>query len=60
MCSQLFNADTGHRLSIIDIGGGFPGTDIDNSLFVEMATTIKETVKLLFLNQKIEVIAEPG
>jgi len=50
----------GHKLQILDIGGGFPGIDIDPSrnLFKECAEVIKPELEAF--PEGIKIIAEPG
>jgi len=51
----------GYNFSILDIGGGFPGTDFEygNITFAEIANVLGPVIDNLFPNE-IRVIAEPG
>ncbi|KAK5647354.1 hypothetical protein RI129_002246 [Pyrocoelia pectoralis] len=48
----------GYDLSILNIGGGFPGAN--DIYFKELAITINEALDDFFPNESIQVIAEPG
>jgi len=51
------------HMNIIDIGGGFPGTDDGKVQFEQMAETINATIDELFNEseqERIKFIAEPG
>lgn len=51
------------HMNLIDIGGGFPGTDDAKVSFEEMAEVINQTIDELFdesAQEKIKFIAEPG
>lgn len=48
------------HMSVLDIGGGFPGVDGEVDLsFVQIATTLRSHIDSLFQSD-VEVIAEPG
>lgn len=52
-------------LKIVDIGGGFPGSDEfaharNLPTFVELANTIKDGMQMFFANTDVKFIAEPG
>uniref|UniRef100_A0A6C0IA27 ornithine decarboxylase n=1 Tax=viral metagenome TaxID=1070528 RepID=A0A6C0IA27_9ZZZZ len=47
------------NVSIIDIGGGFPGVDTTIT-FDDIAKVVNESITKLFSNEKIQFIAEPG
>jgi len=50
----------GFNFTLLDIGGGFPGTDENSSCrFVDIAKAINETIEQLF-PKNVNVIAEPG
>jgi ornithine decarboxylase len=51
--------DYGFHLSMLDLGGGWPGTDGGNINFPEIAACIRPLIDELF-PEEIEVIAEPG
>jgi len=51
--------DLGFQLNILDIGGGWPGTDDDGILFSDIADAIRPVLDELF-NRDVEIIAEPG
>jgi ornithine decarboxylase len=49
----------GFNFTVLDIGGGFPGTDDNSSCrFVDIAKAINEMIDKLF--PKVKIIAEPG
>jgi len=49
------------NMTLIDIGGGFPGTDNAKVQFEEMADVINKSIDELFIdNLEIKFIAEPG
>lgn len=51
----------GFRMSILDLGGGWPGTDDDGITFVEIANAIRPVLDELFPPaDAVELIAEPG
>jgi ornithine decarboxylase len=58
--------DNGYTLKILDIGGGFPGTDDTNIKFEDIAKTINESIDEYFSEQDfsedygLQIIAEPG
>lgn len=58
--SKLFEAATkiGFNLSLVDIGGGFPGADSDIS-FAAIAPVVAECLEKYF-PEEVTVIAEPG
>jgi ornithine decarboxylase len=51
-------ADLGYAFDILDLGGGWPGTDDDGITFVEIADAIRPVLDELFPNTTL--IAEPG
>jgi ornithine decarboxylase len=50
----------GFTLSLVDLGGGFPGIDSSEISFEAIATTINESINNYFDNIDIRFIAEPG
>ncbi|KAB0805578.1 hypothetical protein PPYR_02548 [Photinus pyralis] len=48
----------GYNLNILDIGGGFPGTN--DRYFRKLAVTINQALDEYFSDVSIQVIAEPG
>jgi ornithine decarboxylase len=52
--------ENGHKLSLLDIGGGFPGIDVDpeNNMFLQCAEVINS--ELANFPEGIRMIAEPG
>lgn len=50
----------GFQLSLLDIGGGWPGTDDVKPTFKDIATGIRQKIDTLFPIDKVKVIAEPG
>lgn len=64
MCAELFHygADLDYEFTLLDIGGGFPGTD-KMELFQQEAAIIQQTLAKSFnarLFPKLKIIAEPG
>lgn len=59
-CRNLFDdaKELGFDLSIVDIGGGFPG-DNDKSID-EVSMIINESLEKYFPDERVRVIAEPG
>jgi len=51
--------DYGFHLTMLDLGGGWPGTDGGNINFPEIAACIRPLIDELF-PEEIQVIAEPG
>ena len=51
----------GFKFTVLDIGGGFPGSSSTESLFQEVSTSIKTSLLKYFDNEPgLRVIAEPG
>jgi diaminopimelate decarboxylase len=51
----------GFKLNILDLGGGWPGTDDDGITFVEIANAIRPVLDELFPSSEgVQLIAEPG
>jgi diaminopimelate decarboxylase len=51
----------GFKLSLLDIGGGFPGDNAEGKIkFEEIADAIRPVIDLLFPVNQVTVIAEPG
>lgn len=51
----------GFRMSLLDIGGGFPGWDEDGqATFADHAADIRDVLEELFPSPALRVIAEPG
>ena len=49
------------EFTLLDIGGGFPGWNDSEKLFLEMVNAIKEALEKYFnKTPNIKVIAEPG
>ncbi|XP_067389882.1 antizyme inhibitor 2 isoform X2 [Emydura macquarii macquarii] len=54
-------AELGYRMYLLDIGGGFPGTDNSKVRFEEIAAVINSALDLYFPEGcGVEIIAEPG
>ncbi|CAJ0581948.1 unnamed protein product, partial [Mesorhabditis spiculigera] len=49
----------GHQMTVIDIGGGFPGGQI-NANFEACANEIRSSLETLFNDDTYEILAEPG
>jgi ornithine decarboxylase len=66
-CSAIKNAhaifkqaeEYGFHMSLLDLGGGWPGTGYEGISFAEVAQAIRPLIDELF-PENIEVIAEPG
>jgi len=51
----------GMKLSLLDIGGGFPGDNAEGRIaFEELADAIRPVIDHLFPEEQVSVIAEPG
>jgi len=51
----------GFKLSLLDIGGGFPGDNAEGKIkFEEIADAIRPVIDVLFPVNQVTVIAEPG
>ncbi|XP_017128833.1 ornithine decarboxylase 2-like isoform X2 [Drosophila elegans] len=48
----------GHDMDLLDIGGGFPGTD--DALFENIADAVNTSLQLRFPDERVQIIAEPG
>jgi ornithine decarboxylase len=60
--STIISEKVGYSINIIDIGGGFPGSD-NNILFNNITIRINNAIDDFFTNEKykhIQFIAEPG
>ena len=54
-------AELGHQMSLLDIGGGFPGDDKAKVSFEDLASTINKTLDVFFpIGCGVDIIAEPG
>ncbi|NXV21454.1 AZIN2 inhibitor, partial [Cepphus grylle] len=54
-------AELGYRMHVLDIGGGFPGTEDTRARFEEMAAMINSALDLYFPDGcGVEIIARPG
>ncbi|XP_048682069.1 antizyme inhibitor 2 isoform X2 [Caretta caretta] len=54
-------AELGYKMHLLDIGGGFPGTENSKVRFEEMAATINSALDLYFPEGcGVEIIAKPG
>lgn len=64
-CRLIFDMaqELGHFMSVLDIGGGFPGDQYAKTSFEEIAQTVNNALDAYFpahLNEHVEIIAEPG
>uniref|UniRef100_A0A0B7ALA2 Orn/DAP/Arg decarboxylase 2 C-terminal domain-containing protein n=3 Tax=Arion vulgaris TaxID=1028688 RepID=A0A0B7ALA2_9EUPU len=51
----------GFNMTILDIGGGFPGIDDDGGKFEKIADVVNKSLDLYFpVSQGVRIIAEPG
>ncbi|EDV59590.1 ornithine decarboxylase 2 [Drosophila erecta] len=48
----------GHKMELLDVGGGFPGAD--DEMFEEIAHAVNTSVKLRFPDERVRIISEPG
>ncbi|KMY92164.1 ornithine decarboxylase 2 [Drosophila simulans] len=48
----------GHKMELLDVGGGFPG--IDDEMFEEIAQAVNTSVELRFPDERVRIISEPG
>ncbi|XP_076804887.1 ornithine decarboxylase-like [Clavelina lepadiformis] len=58
-----YAAKLGHQFTLLDIGGGFPGTEDVDLTFEKIAAVVNHQLDVLFPqeeNQHVRVIAEPG
>ena len=63
MSAEVFQygKELGFEFTLLDIGGGFPGKDDSEKLFIEMTEVINEALKKYFCKySNINIIAEPG
>lgn len=62
-CKAVFDIgkELGHDMTVLDIGGGFPGDDSAKVSFEELATSINSALDAFFpVGCGVDVIAEPG
>ena len=51
----------GHKLTLLDLGGGFPGSLESTQLFDSIASQINSTIDTYFpVDSQVTIIAEPG
>ena len=65
LAREVFNMAQEHnfKMYLLDIGGGFPGHDDQesNDKFIDIANTINKQLQVSFSDiEKLEIIAEPG
>lgn len=63
MAAEMFRhaAGLGYHMTLLDIGGGFPGDQQSNQLFAEVASAVKRGITAHFSDcHDLEIIAEPG
>ena len=65
MSAELFQygTDIGFNFSLLDIGGGFPGSKNSTDLFIQVTFAISQSLQTLFSTSSypgLRVIAEPG
>ena len=57
----LLKRRCGFKFTVLDIGGGFPGTDSEIPLVTTIAASINSTIRDMMAEfPDLEVIAEPG
>jgi ornithine decarboxylase len=61
LARRVFDAaeEAGYKMSLLDIGGGYPGVDDDGMTFEETIDGVSQIVDELF-PAEVKVIAEPG
>lgn len=62
-CRQVFDLgeELGHRMNLLDIGGGFPGDNKAKISFEQLCEVINEALDKYFPAESgVEIIAEPG
>lgn len=62
-CKIVFamGKEIGHEMTVLDIGGGFPGDDSAKVTFEELAVTINAALDAYFpIGCGVDIIAEPG
>jgi len=52
--------EVGLNFTMLDLGGGWPGSDDDGICFTEIATAIRPVLDSLFPEGQVDIIAEPG
>ena len=63
MSAEVFQygKELGFDFTLLDIGGGFPGKDNSDKLFLEMTKAINESLEKHFHKYpNVKIIAEPG
>lgn len=55
-----FGTTLGFNMTLLDVGGGFPGSTSSNANFGECANVINQSLDELFPSPEVQVIAEPG
>lgn len=62
-CKEVFEMgeELGHKMTLLDIGGGFPGDSRAKISFEKLAATINSALDIFFPPESnVEIIAEPG
>ncbi|XP_078495859.1 ornithine decarboxylase-like [Ciona intestinalis] len=62
-CRKMFDfaSSIGITMDLLDIGGGFPGGDKDQKLFLQIANDTRDALDKLFPSEcGVRIIAEPG
>ncbi|KAK3584395.1 hypothetical protein CHS0354_010170 [Potamilus streckersoni] len=59
---EVFNTgfELGFKMTLLDIGGGFPGTDTSKVNFEEMSSVIMKALDTHFPEREIDIVAESG
>ena len=56
-----YQENIGYHFTVLDIGGGFPGSAKQIDLFHQVASSINSSIDKLFTNfSDLIIIAEPG
>ncbi len=57
-----YAADVGYHMTLLDIGGGYPGRNDDksNELFGRITVEVKKGLELFSGFSELKVISEPG
>lgn len=62
-CRTVFELaqELGHEMTLLDIGGGFPGDNNAKVSFEQLATSVNEALDIFFpVGCGVDIIAEPG
>ena len=59
---EIFNyaSSMGYHMTLLDVGGGFPGSKVSDDLFKNIAVSINRSLEVFRDFPDLKVIAEPG